>query len=363
MENKEDWKELEQWEQKRKQIEQEKYGVPLEEIKNKKAKVSFIQTTRNVKDMPFLKWILGIVVVIVAVLFLLNRIYSGLNPNPEKDLVKSLSQNYNMEVMMVSKVEKEITEYIMAPKENLEITFKAIRNSATSYQDDYTDQSQKYFFEKWDSPNKNIFQIEDSIKEGFLEYSMYIEIKQYTQLEKAVKEISNFISYTGKWYQPSWMIYLKVQDNRIVTDYHSGMSAEDRENEYKRRYVNYVMKNSLEQEIPEQMLERYWRPDHLTVILNGEKLESKDIFGYYMSYFDGAYFLPLDNIFLEKIPELTMGKSKTFTYKEKTYTITSNTNLNKNELAYNATKEDVENVFQANIQMDYQQEQVIIQIE
>ncbi len=135
--------------------------------------------------------------------------------------------------------------------------------------------------------------------------------------------------------------------------------------EYIRRYVNYAMKHQKGQDIPKEIVDNYWRPDNLVVFVNGEKIESKDSFGYYMTYFNGKYLLPLSDIFLKKIDGVTITKkagNRTFSYKDKTYTIINQTNLKKNEIAYNATKEEVETVLGIKIKLDYQNEKAKIQI-
>ena len=139
--------------------------------------------------------------------------------NINRDLKETLELGYNVKLELISKEtdEKGNGKYIFVTEENRNIPFTAI-NSNKHFTDDLYDSYHKYYFEKWNSPNKKYFTVNSKIENKLLEYETYIEINAYDDIESAMKIMYEFVEYVGNDFCISWNIYVKKGALRIYPD-------------------------------------------------------------------------------------------------------------------------------------------------
>ena len=148
---------------------------------------------------------------------------------------------YNTKIDLIYKDidEKENGKYVFQVSDNNEIQFTAIRKFG-SLSEDYSDNCHKYYFERWESKEKENFIIIENKTEDILDYDTYMKIDSYEELEKAMDIINNFVDYCGNNFSANWRIYLKKGDYTIYPYQQSGISKEDAINNAKELYNKYL---------------------------------------------------------------------------------------------------------------------------
>lgn len=91
---------------------------------------------------------------------------------------------YNIKLKIISQDidEKENGTYKFEFEENNEIKFTAIKKLDNLIQD-FFDNYHKYYFDKWESTNKEKF-IQKNISNEILDYTIYLVINSYEDIEK-----------------------------------------------------------------------------------------------------------------------------------------------------------------------------------
>ena len=227
MNNKEDWEELEKWQERRKEEQMEKFRVDFSEIAKKR---EYKGVNTIVKGMK-----------IAGKTIKIGEIISNINAKTNIKPKKTIENMYNTEVDLIYQDidEKENGKYVFKVSNNNEIKFTAIRKFG-SLSEDYSDNCHKYYFERWESKEKENFIITENKTEDILDYDTYIEIDSYEELEKAMDIINNFVNYCGNNFSANWRIYLK-KGNYIIYPYQqSGISKEDAINNAKELYNKYL---------------------------------------------------------------------------------------------------------------------------
>ena len=244
MNNKEDWEELEKWQERRKEEQMEKFRVDFSEIAKKR---EYKGVNTIVKGMKIagktikIGEIITIIIVIASVLLIFDLIISNINAKTNVKPEKTIENMYNTKIDLIYKDidEKENGKYVFQVSDNNEIQFTAIRKFG-SLSEDYSDNCHKYYFERWESKEKENFIIIENKTEDILDYDTYIEIDSYEELEKAMDIINNFVNYCGNNFSANWRIYLK-KGNYIIYPYQqSGISKEDAINNAKELYNKYL---------------------------------------------------------------------------------------------------------------------------
>ena len=170
-----------------------------------------------------------------------DLIISNINAKTNIKPKKTIENMYNTEVDLIYQDidEKENGKYVFKVSNNNEIKFTAIRKFG-SLSEDYSDNCHKYYFERWESKEKENFIITENKTEDILDYDTYIEIDSYEELEKAMDIINNFVNYCGNNFSANWRIYLK-KGNYIIYPYQqSGISKEEAVNNAKELYNKYL---------------------------------------------------------------------------------------------------------------------------
>ena len=217
MENKEDWQKLQQWEKQQKDEQIKKYGIDFNtiDIKDNK-KVNFISkglnfTIKTIKKAGIISLIIFLIVVAFYMYFIFKYVDSKSNFDPEE----LLSKQYNQELItLLEETDKRGNgKYVFACKDNSEIIFTAFKNNR-SLKEDYLDNCQKYYFEKWESNHKQDFIVKEETLDGILEYAMYFDAKCYEDISKGVKEIKEFIDSCNGNYNVAWSVFITINNNR-----------------------------------------------------------------------------------------------------------------------------------------------------
>ena len=232
MGNKEDWEELEKWNENRIQQERKKYKIDYDKINKRKEKKKVEHVVKGLKITGnFLKAIIIIVIIIgiykVSIISYVN--FKNMRRNVDFSVIESIEIMYNVKTKIVSQDivdEKGNGVYKLELEDNSEIKFTAIQE-ARKGKEDFLDNSHKYYFDKWNSPNKKYFIVNENTENEILDYSTYIEINSYEDLEKSTNMIIEFAEFCGSKFYPSWNIYLEKDNERIYPYSTTGMSKED----------------------------------------------------------------------------------------------------------------------------------------
>lgn len=246
MNNKKDWEELERWNENRIESQKEKFGIEYDKYNNFETKVQMEKIDKVVKGLNItgksLK-IFAILIFAVVIFLLLFSVYinfSSLKERTNVSVVGTIENMYNIKIKSISQDtdDKENGTYRFELAENNEIKFTAIKNSG-NLAEDFLDNYHKYLFDKWNSPNKKYFIVEENITDGILNYDTHLIVNNYDDVEKAVNIINEFVDFCGTKFYPSWQLYLQKDDRRIYPYDHSGMSKEDAMSNAKYLYNKY----------------------------------------------------------------------------------------------------------------------------
>ncbi len=243
MGNKEDWEELEKWEESRKQEQKEKFRLDFSEIQKNKEHKGVNTVVKGMKIAGKTIKIGGIItaiIVIAIVILIFDLIISNINSKTNVNPEKTIESMYNTKIDLVNKDidEKENGRYTFKMSDNNEIQFTAIKKFG-NLSEDYSDNCHKYYFEKWESKEKEKFTINETINSNILDYDTYIRINSYEELENAMNIINNFVNYCGNNFNANWRIYLKKGDYTIYPYNQNGMSNEEATNNAKELWNKY----------------------------------------------------------------------------------------------------------------------------
>jgi len=368
MKNKEDWDKLEEWQRQKNEEKQERFGEATKKQKKVKPQSFWGKFKEGIDNSSIT--MLDLIVCIVGII-VVAFVWSGLAKrfNTNQNIEEDLERDFQTGMFLVSKEtdEKGNGKYIFSLDENTDIKFNVIKENGR-LSNDFKNRKFKYYFEKWESDKKEKFIIEENEQEkGILNYTVIYPIEKYEELEIAINDMHEFIDYVGNARESSWQYYVR-KDELVVYPYNiDHISKEDALKEAKRDYVNNRQRNRIkEQGITEEVLDEYWRPDYLTVQINGEIV--KDQYGYEIrtGYGSGKYDIFLTEDLLNAIPNVSIKKERyniiSFKYNGEEFTIENQTDLSKNEVRNILTDEEFEQVFQIKIIFDYANELAKIEI-
>lgn len=228
MNNKNDWDELEQWNQTRIENEKEKYGFDSDKINTENQKKKVDKVVKGIRltgkiSMIFIIFLILIIVFIVSIILNIN--YSNIKSGTNIDVIETIENKYQTKIEVIRKEvdEHENGKYLLKVK-NKDIQFTAIKEYG-SLSEDFSARSHKYYFDLWDSENKNDFTIDERIENDLLYYDTYIE--DFSNLEEATNKIIDFVNFCGEDFRANWNIYLKKNDIRIYPYQNSGITPEE----------------------------------------------------------------------------------------------------------------------------------------
>lgn len=379
MADKQEWEELEKWYRDKQEKNKERYGFDNSVLEEKKPLKENITTTmHSVVEMKNIIWIILLVLCFVFILFILNRLYFAVNKTDEQKVIEMAKNLYGVDCTILQKetIGEKKDKYTLQVNTSPNFVFECVKSSG-GYAFDYTAYSHLYYFEQWESEKKQQFIVkEGKTTEGLLDYQTYIPItvEDFDNIENKVRDIGEFVEYTGKNYSPFWNVYLSYANSRIYpyANVPSQIDLEETIEESKRTFMNWAMKqepDKIRKICTAQTIDTYWKPDTLKVVLNGEDLSSGNtLLQMYYAKQEKVYTLQLYTDFVEKIQGVNILSRaevmpKEFEYEGHIYKISNeNTNLEKYQLGYTLTVQELETLFHASIELDKEEERAWITI-
>lgn len=218
MKNDNEWKELENWEEKRKNEELSKFGLNLSGMDMKKGKSNANKIVALMYSINLIQFIFIAFLIIVIISFLATS-YGNYNfMMADSKIEKAMLEKYNIEVTIFSKerdLNKHNIKFKMTTNNNENIEFTAIEEKNRII-DDYTERKHKYYFEMWDNINKSYFTVKESIDNDILKYETYIE--NFDSVEDNMNKIIEFVNYCGENFVYDWNIYIYKDNKKIYLD-------------------------------------------------------------------------------------------------------------------------------------------------
>lgn len=379
MADKQEWEELEKWYREKQEKNKEEYGFDKSVLEEKKPLKESVRTTmHSVVEMKNIVWIILVVLCCILIFFILNRLYFATHKTDEQKVIDTAKSLYGVDCSIVQK--EELAEgkdkYTLQVDNQPEMIFQCVKTGG-GYAFDYTSYSHQHYFEQWESEKKEQFVVEeDTTTDGLLEYRTYIPItvSDFYNIESKVRDIGEFVEYAGENYSPFWNVYLEYEKSRIYP--YMGMPSqvdlEEAIEESKRTFMNWTMKQEPEKvrEIySSELIDTYWKPTALKVVLNGKEIPiTNSIVQMYYSSQEGEYTLQLYTELVKQINGVEIISRaemmpREFTYEGHTYTISNqDTNLEKYQLGYTLTIQELEEVFHAKVELDKEEEKAFITI-
>ena len=217
MDNKNDWKEIEEWAEKDKQRKIDMYKFDInnnEEIEKNTRKVDKVVKFFNITlKTSTIFFIIIALILIFNILLILSVKYEYMKTRVNADIDSILDQYGTIEKKIISKEidEDENGKYIFGLKNNKDIQFTAIKNWGR-ISNDFVGRYQKYIFDNWDSNVKNKFVVNESIDEnGLLNYENYIIINKTNEIMEATEQLIEFLEYAEKWNKENKIIKVSQQ--------------------------------------------------------------------------------------------------------------------------------------------------------
>ena len=219
---KQDWEELEKWNEQRLEQEKEKFGYSYQEIEEKKPHKKVEQLVKGLKITGNTLKIFTIIIFIIAAFSILLMLYikfANINALTNAEVIKTIENLYHTKVKCIQKQvdEDENGTYQLEVKENPQIKFTAIKEKGT-LTEDYLDQCHKYYFEHWDNQKKQNFIVNENINQGVLQYETYIVVNTQEEIEKDMNIIKEFATFCKEQFTPAWEIYLLNGNERIYSN-------------------------------------------------------------------------------------------------------------------------------------------------
>jgi len=261
MGNENDWKELEKWDKEQEGKRIAKFGMDTNKIDlDKQARKMRVVSVFTTGTYNFIKYLLIIICILGFGGGLLYAYFQFDSMKPIvyiKDAKSSIEKQFNIKIKQVSEeiYENGNEKYVFALKKNKDIKFTIRINNGIS--NDFLDSSHKYWFEKWNSEYKNSFKIEEKVFNDILDYSTYLEIDEYKDIESSMEKIKTFVEFCKKDFYPMWKIYLKKGEMRFYAYTQLWMTHEEAVSQIKRDYLKYLKENNIEEDIPEDEINKY----------------------------------------------------------------------------------------------------------
>ena len=261
-----EWKDIEEREEIKKSGEIQKYGMDISEY------FKVHTSDKNVEKRLRKKRFFSIVIIF---LILFTIVYSRYDYNVIKYTrkVKDLVQmNCSSKIIEKDRIMFMSGNgfYTFELENNPEIITHAFMKD-DKFGTDINARIYKYYFEKWNSPNKRFFIVNESYKDvsylfinkkdWILNYKTYIDVNNYSEMLDAFEKIVEFISYMGDSYV---LIdsYIRFNGELILPHNVSIQTYEHMKAMAIRQYISIVKKYNLStDDIPKDVMQQYWNED------------------------------------------------------------------------------------------------------
>ena len=232
MGKKEDWEELEKWQERQKTTVVDKYGINIYE-ENRTKENKKVEIVTKIMD-KILKIILGIIIFILASAIIGAFLFAWFKFSQARKSVDAdindITKPFGEKIEIVSQDldKNDNGKYTLTIKGNRKIIFTAIKHFG-NMQDDFLENAKKYHFENWKDSEKSSFITNEAIDEnGLLDYDIYIKITSYNEIDEAMKKIIKL----AKYFEDQGMYYLAF-DLYLKTDLGSKNNSGSSNNEHR----------------------------------------------------------------------------------------------------------------------------------
>lgn len=218
MGNKEDWEKIENFEQGKQINTINKYGFDIYENFQKKTSKEYFKKKR------YFKRIIIVISIIILIFLILNYCLDIFKYMRINELNGQYSLSFNEEKAGLNIIGNGFLIYKVEEIPELEI-HAFLHRANDIFIEDTTERMYKYFFEKWEDPDKSKFHVEESYedytyglrkeKNWFLKFKTYIEVNSYEEMLEATEIIIRFRKYMS---YPKMLIdsYIKYGDRFIL---------------------------------------------------------------------------------------------------------------------------------------------------
>ena len=213
--DKKDEQELKEWKEKNLNYI-ENYGIDIFKDGKKKRKIEKIIDIVN-RIIKCILIIFALLIVLFTAFLLIYRwaiINNKLHINPKETVENMYKIKLNEVYSSIDSNQNGV--YIFELKDIKEIRFN-VKVEWAEMNEDYADNCQKYFYDKWENANKSIINTNSSYYEDtILKYEQFIQISDYIDLENAVRLMYDLVEFAKDKFSPDWELYLKVGENSRI---------------------------------------------------------------------------------------------------------------------------------------------------
>lgn len=280
MGNKEDWEELENWNKGKELETKNKYGTNINNIKVNTEKVYKFSEFLNkiIRKVHIIMCIFFAFVIIFAISFFAGK-YKELNDRLDVDVLEKV-KTYNgleFEIERQETDEKGNGKYYLICKKEPNIKCLAIKNNGNVIED-CSDNVYKYYFEKWESDYKGNFNAKEYRDEnGLLNYSLWIEVDDFSKIDKVIEESYKLKETIIEDYELA--ISVEIRDNKYKNVVNLVQNIEESKNYAKRNYVIWHKDNNYNiDKISKEDIEKYYKPESLKIYVNNKELNDLKAF-------------------------------------------------------------------------------------
>ena len=350
-----------------------------EKYKRKTADVNFKSVERVVKALKVI--IVGAIVplililaLIVVIAFLIIYAYWHVD---KESIIGHLEKIYPDKYIVISKDVNEDEEgyYKIAIKGNEEIVFNGYHEGNNTNIEDSQAHKLKYYFEHLDNEelkqkfvgNEEYYKINENDAQEFLKYDLKTYISSYDEIDEAVLNCYQMLQYCKEKEIYGYVIFY------IYGNYWGGFGQSDEDIGYeellvreKNNYIKFAIENNINiDKIPEQDIEKYYKPN-LKIVINGQELEEyKEVnYNYEIGEYEIRYFQRVvDNIDTVEKLLYNMGNVIKIKYNGKEYKLHyDNNELKKNSIPYVCRISYIQEIFDTEIEYDLKNKKINITI-
>lgn len=334
--------------------------------------ITILKTLGKIIVTPFV--LAGIIILVLVIIFMFGP-FLKMQPREIRGYLTQIYQGEKFTIKEKDIDKKDNGLYVLSPKSNKEITFYAYKNG-NEITEDYSAKRLKYHVENY--PNQDILQ-EFTISEGtkekygvsFLEYQVCLDITSYTEIEEATKKVYDIIQYISNEDKRMYE-YIAVRKNNFYSSLHCNQEETYEEYLYRTQY-EYIdfFKNQNMTDIPEEEINRIWKPKELTISINQQELNPDDYNQYVKAAYDlkrQEYIINLLSI-IPKVQTIEILKRnwqsnviEEIQYHDQKYKIYYEQERKGNKIPNQCTISQLKEIFNAEVKYDFLNEKIMIEI-